>query len=399
MLKYTLGVDVVVVGGGIAGVWLHKLAQQLGYQSLLLSNEAIGSGQTIHAQGIIHGGVKYSLKGAITNSTLTIKQMPQRWRDCLTGKRSAGTYNTNLDLSGVRLLSQHHYLWTTRNWRSTVSTLLASALLDAQATPCQAVPLPFADRYNNLYQLNEFIIDIPHLLEHLLDAQSMKRATVDTQDIVHNQDGTITIACNDTNIQTNALVLAAGEGNQRLIANRQNTSAIATQVRPLHMLAVCDAHLPTVFAHAIEMDSVPRLTITSHPNSAQQPVWYLGGKLAEQGVNKTHEQLVRMAHKEIATLLPAFHFVKPKWCSIRINRAEQQQSKLIRPTGASMAQVASNTLVVWPTKLTCAPQLGDMFAHWLVAHQQPTATPIDQSALCALAPQQVATSAYNRLHA
>ena len=55
--------DVLVFGGGAAGLWcLHQLRRG-GYHAILLESTALGSGQTIRAQGIIHGGGKYALRG------------------------------------------------------------------------------------------------------------------------------------------------------------------------------------------------------------------------------------------------------------------------------------------------------------------------------------------------
>ena len=58
-----LRVDIAIIGGGIAGLWMLSRLRKRGYSALLIESEALGSGQTICSQGIIHGGVKYSLQG------------------------------------------------------------------------------------------------------------------------------------------------------------------------------------------------------------------------------------------------------------------------------------------------------------------------------------------------
>jgi glycerol-3-phosphate dehydrogenase len=57
----TLQVDVAILGGGIAGLWLLARLRQAGYSTLLLESQALGAGQTIASQGIIHGGLKYAI--------------------------------------------------------------------------------------------------------------------------------------------------------------------------------------------------------------------------------------------------------------------------------------------------------------------------------------------------
>jgi len=50
--------DVLIFGGGAAGLWCLDCFRRAGYHALLLESKALGSGQTIQAQGIIHGGGK-----------------------------------------------------------------------------------------------------------------------------------------------------------------------------------------------------------------------------------------------------------------------------------------------------------------------------------------------------
>ena len=64
-------VDQLIVGGGIAGLWLQARLRQLGYASLLVENASLGGGQSVKSQGIIHGGAKYALHGALTTTVAT----------------------------------------------------------------------------------------------------------------------------------------------------------------------------------------------------------------------------------------------------------------------------------------------------------------------------------------
>ena len=77
--------DVVIFGGGAAGLWLLDTLVRRNYSVLLLEAHALGSGQTVAAQGIIHGGLKYTLDGLFNRSADAIRAMPDLWRDCLAG--------------------------------------------------------------------------------------------------------------------------------------------------------------------------------------------------------------------------------------------------------------------------------------------------------------------------
>ena len=114
-----LHVDVVIFGGGVAGLWLLARLCQAGYQALLLESNALGAGQTRFAQGIIHGGTKYALTGKLTASTAAVFAMPQIWRDCLQGQGE-------VDLSGAVVLSEHQYMWSTPGLFSRLSGFSAA---------------------------------------------------------------------------------------------------------------------------------------------------------------------------------------------------------------------------------------------------------------------------------
>ena len=101
--KTKTSVDSVIIGGGIAGVWLLRLLSQNGYNAILLEQDALGSGQTLSSQGMIHGGLKYALSGLLSKESEAIAEMPRRWKQCLYSK------NGEIDLRKVTLLSQDYY--------------------------------------------------------------------------------------------------------------------------------------------------------------------------------------------------------------------------------------------------------------------------------------------------
>jgi len=109
-------VDLVIFGGGIAGLWLLGRLSRAGYSCLLLEADGLGGVQTLASQGIIHGGTKYALTGVLTGSSQAIAAMPGVWRACLAG-------HGELDLSRVRVLSEHQYLWSTAGLGSRVTGL------------------------------------------------------------------------------------------------------------------------------------------------------------------------------------------------------------------------------------------------------------------------------------
>ena len=96
-------IDIAIFGAGIAGLWTFARLKRAGYDVLLLEREAIGFGQTIASQGIVHSGLKYSLAGKLNETARSISAMPDRWRAALRGEGE-------VDLSDARTSADSQFL-------------------------------------------------------------------------------------------------------------------------------------------------------------------------------------------------------------------------------------------------------------------------------------------------
>lgn len=352
-------VDVAIVGGGIAGLWLLNLLRGRGYSAVLLERSAFGDGQTICSQGMIHGGLKYALGGALTGASEAIAEMPARWRRCLDGRGE-------LDLRDVRVLSNRYHLWSTNGSAlGQLSGFLASKALRGRVRRLQrdAFPAPFDHPQfrGAVYELDDLVLDIPSLLAHLADAQrkSTLRVDVTAADVDRRPDGSIDmIRLQDCDVAAERYVFAAGAGNEALL--RALTHAAPMQRRPLHQLIVRAPNLPPLYAHCIERltGTQPRFTVTSHIDVHGERIWYLGGQIAGDGVDRSNAEQAQHARSEFAECLPWVDLSNARFESLRIDRAEPSQHGRRRPDEAFVASMA-NLLVCWPTKLALAPDLGD----------------------------------------
>ena len=78
----------------------------------------------------------------------------------------------------------------------------------------------------------------------------------------------------------------------------------------------------------------------------------------EAGVKRDADEQIELARKEVKKLLPGVDLGKARWGTLRVNRAEPRQNKLLRPDAAYCKQI-HNGMVTWPTKLALAPNLTD----------------------------------------
>lgn len=393
-MNNSLSVQIVIAGGGIAGLWLLSRLSREGYDVVLLEKNALGASQTLASQGIIHGGLKYALNGVLSPASSAIADMPARWRSCLAG-------HDLVDLRGTRILSDHYYMWSTGSVRSRLKTFLGSKALRGRidALSTDQYPAFFSSALaqhksavkGTLYQLTDFVVDTPSLLETL--AAPWRERILQCQDIQLTAENSLQLTHNGTQIQLNAqrIILCAGEGNEALLENWPGAvRKPAMQKRPLHMVSVRVAHPAPAYLHCIgdSFGMTPKLTITSHPCHAhnnQSWVWYLGGELAESGMEFDSAQQQARAQKLLTELFPWVDFSHAVWHSFFVNRAEPRIANLQRPDTAYVAD-CDNVLVCWPTKLTLCPNLGDTVRALLPADFTATGASADARQLASLLP-------------
>ncbi|MFN3164183.1 MAG: FAD-dependent oxidoreductase [Pseudohongiellaceae bacterium] len=359
--------DIAIFGGGIAGLWLLARLRNLGYRAILLESNHLGGGQTLASQGIIHGGLKYALSGNLSGAAQAIAAMPERWRDLLAGNAQA---DGDLDLSPVRVLSEHYYMWSDGGFRSRLKSFLGSKSLRGRIDPVTPAdyPPPFADTTidGNLYRLPDFVIDSESLLARLIELSDGAHFRIDSQhtEFLHDAQGQISgcrVSGGETTVEISAqrVLFTAGEGNAGLIA-AAGLEHVQQQLRPLKMVCLTGPQLPTLFVHCIGSDfsMTPLLTITTHPGDDRQPTWYLGGELAETGVQQSDDILIARARELLARFLPWVDITGVSWQCLAINRAEAATDTNKRPDDAFYME-EKNTIVVWPTKFTLTPSLAD----------------------------------------
>ena len=354
----TLHTDIAIIGGGIAGLWTLNQLRNAGYSAVLFEQKALGGYQTIGAQGIIHGGIKYALAGVLGNGPETIAAMPAIWRRCLAGKGK-------VDLRSCRVLCDNCYLWSNTGLPSQLSSFFASKMLHGRVEKLQPAdfptPLQSPTFRGRVYQLADPVLDVPSLVRTLAAQQHQAIFSIDWQTAsLRRENGRAILALPHCTVVPERLLLAAGAGNEALIADLGG-SAPAMQRRPLQQVLVKHHYRENLFAHCMGGKPSPRLTISSHRTRDDEPVWYLGGDLATGGIDDTPQQLIDKAQRELAELLPWIDLGPAQWRTIRLDRAEPRQSTLLRPDSAFVGKVdgVDNTLAAWPTKLTLTPSLGD----------------------------------------
>jgi glycerol-3-phosphate dehydrogenase len=349
-------VDVIIFGGGIAGLWTLARLQQAGYKAVLLESQALGAGQTRYAQGIIHGGTKYALTGKLTASSESLADMPSRWHDCYQG-------SGELDLTQAELLSDAHYLWSTTSLTSRISGFFASKVMRSRSTELDRKSLPaifqHRDFKGQFYRLDEPVFNTMTVIRALAEPRKQSILMIDRESLTH-EDGKLQVSSAqgvDYCFHYKKVICNAGEGNEELVARFDNDQP-EMQRRPLKMVVMRGVQNDMIYAHCLGASVNPRITITSHQDAQGNVVWYMGGQLAEDGVNKTDVALLKAAKKELGELIPWLDLNGAEWGVLEINRAEMKKPGTTRPDTFSIEQ-HEDVITAWPTKLALAPVLAD----------------------------------------
>jgi glycerol-3-phosphate dehydrogenase len=349
-----INVDVVIFGGGIAGLWTLQRLRSQGYNAVLLEAEALGAGQTRYAQGIIHGGTKYALTGKITASSEAVAGMPSIWRACYQGQGE-------VDLRNATMISDAHFLWSTANLTSQITGFFASQVMRARTTALAPQQRPTLFRHSDfrgrIYRLDEPVFDTISVLRALAEPVMSAILAINKQTLklgesrlqVQSDDG------ESFDFGFQRLILMAGQGNAELLT-AAGLSQPAMQIRPLKMVIMRGGLTDEVFAHCMGAGVNPRLTVTTHRDNQGQLVWYIGGQIAEDGVDRTDATQIAYARQELADLIPWLSQDGMQWATLDANRAEVRHADGHRPD-TFYAQQQGRIITAWPTKLALAPLL------------------------------------------
>ncbi|HKK72581.1 MAG TPA: FAD-dependent oxidoreductase [Candidatus Krumholzibacteria bacterium] len=364
-------VDVLVFGGGIAGLWtLHELLAR-GYDAHLCETSALGAGQTIQSQGIVHGGGKYALRSVgDLDAVRAIRDMPERWRAHRSGLRR------DPDLRAARLNSEGCWLWLPRgSWWSRLQSWGIVPLLrhgGLLACPPESRPRsewpPVLQRHAHLaLRMEEPVFDTQSVMAALREPvvdRLLHIAPIDPADgfgPFEDDRGTRRVRLRaphgpELEVDTRAVVFSAGDGNAALLRSIGSEPELM-QRRPL-LMTVLRGSLPPLHAHCVSGGRT-RITVTS-VGAGDETVWQVGGEVSERHAADEAGPGVRAAAlDEIRACLPGLDLSGVQIANYRAVRAEARDGGSRRPSGAHVRAVSSRAVVAWPTKWALAPLLAE----------------------------------------
>ncbi|MBL8886036.1 MAG: FAD-binding oxidoreductase [Phycisphaerales bacterium] len=354
-------VDVVIIGGGVAGLWCRWRLASAGYSVALIERSRLGDGQTAASQGILHRGVKYALSAEASRAAATAEASARVWDDAMSGKEGP-------DLSGVEVVAASMLMWTDAGVISKLTGAIASKVLTSRVVAAERRDIPaFLEiRGRSVYRVDETVINPVSVLRCLADAAAGPIVCEEVRAITPGGAST-RVTTGGGEFEAGAVVLCAGAGNELLLELLGKDPAAWTQHRDLHMVVASGAP-GKIFGHWVaSATDKPRLTITS-ADVGGLTHWYVGGDLAEQGVARTPEDQIEAAKSELRSCFHSLSLAGWNFRTIRISRAEGKDASGKRPDGPVVRRIdgtgggtggGTGAIAVWPTKLVMAPAAAD----------------------------------------
>lgn len=388
--------DVLIFGGGVAGLWILGVLRRAGYETILLENKALGRGQSIGSQGIIHGGGKYAIRGL--RDVASVREhgrMPSRWRDYLKGRQAP-------DLSDVSILSERCLMWSPgRSLRDRTEAYLFPLL---RMTGLLNVPPEPLDPSQRPKILSEGVGRVEAMAEPVLASHTLLEALAKPyRDYIRlyypgsadaglkftnlegkTKDGRVSVTVpvaggtETVEIHPRLVILAAGRGNQKLL-DLAGLGLGFMQERPLSMILL-RGPLEPLFGHCVARNRT-QLTVTTpiqstiidkmansdkskipeaDPKLGPSIVWQIGGEIAERYAHEhDDEDIIRGAKSDLRRWMPQLDLSSCQISFYRAIRAESHRPGGHKPISFYVGHEKPGLMAVWPTKLALVPLLAD----------------------------------------
>lgn len=348
------------MGAGIAGLWALRRVLAAGFDAVLLESHSIGAGQTLGAQGILHGGVKYGLDGSSRDIAAMLQSMPPIWDDCLAGRREPS-------LVQARTLSSCQHLWAGGSWLAQVGATVGARSMRGEVKKLDRPDWPDALREGGhkgaVYQLEERVVEVKSVLDALAEPvrERIFRADLKTIECAPGEVSVKALECGaGVRLTADAFIFTAATGNEQAAAALGLGPGV-TQRRPLKQVML-RGRLPMLYGHCVTVSPKPVVTITSHLLE-DDVVWYLGGGVAEDGVSLTDGEAIANAQRKLGVIFPKMDFRSTRWACWSVDRAEPDAASRL-PDGPALVE-RGHAALAWPAKLVYAPALAEKVLDFL----------------------------------
>lgn len=285
-VEEAIDVDVVIIGGGIQGLWLLADLVEKGYSAVVLERMRPGYGQTGHSHVFLHQGHMYAAMQGVSDvltRVTAVQKAHDLWKEALlpTGR-----------LKGLAPLTSNFYV----GWTDPGKAGAFEEYCSATGIPYKEIfhtPLEFGTlaKMRKLYESKATCLQARELLGCLLNLRDLRKRVCCCDEVLIKTYSSSTIElvakrgkANLLGVRSKAVVLAAGAGNERLLHNLssnpnivQRSQSTKQQTIKTFMLVIrhFDDSLPLVTGMFPEFGGI---FIVSRRDDLGRTVWLIGDK-------------------------------------------------------------------------------------------------------------------------
>ena len=375
--KEIVATDVLIVGGGVSGLWLLNQLKQAGYSAYLVEHNLLGGEQTNHSHLYLHRGHAY-IKSQLA---IPLRDTCEKWDDWIMSRGSRDDPHAHIggpSLFGFESIADaeaHAAMWSEKSVQlgAEPRTDLPEALRSAgeQNSAISVVYETRAECVTGEWLIRELLRDVAECVGKIDYVETIERGP-------GGSVGAVTVRVPDGRVtfDTRMLVLAAGFRNQLLISELIDEKlCLRSDGQPLQMIRW--GHMLVIRG---SRDQLPPLSGIFHPSDlflvsrvdGDETVWLVSDWVSPPTYLVT-KQLVNdertwfpAVWEKLQALAPGV-FSRPesfRWGVYSAPKAEAQPEG----TGYPEERAANgwvdqcgvpNLAAVWPTKLTLAPRVSD----------------------------------------
>jgi hypothetical protein len=316
-----------------------------------LESNAVGGGQSVASQGIIHSGLKYAFAGKINSLAQSISAMPDLWRKALKGDGA-------VDLSAARVNASSQHLLIPKGFMGGLVKLVTKQALGNNVHEVKPADWPEDIRATgfkgSVVFMDEPVLDAPSVIRALAEPYKDCVRRIDTPDDPFG-------FMERHGIEAKHIIFTGAASNHAAAKAAGHDEGLATQVRPLLMGMM--RHAPcAIYAHLVGSSDKPVASITTHRAADGELIWYLGGGVAERGKDADPQEVYDAARKGFAKYLPDVDLSAVEWAVLPIDRIEGKSEVDGWMPDTPTIHSVGNVHYCWPTKLTFAPLLAERLA-------------------------------------
>lgn len=358
-MKEDVDVDVVILGGAVAGCWIAKTLRAAGYTVAIVTLGGVSGGQTAHSHVYIHRGHLYrkealnELKAEGSTLVSDLQWASQLWDEWF---RELPDHGGGLDAAPTQGL-----FGFTSEAEAAAVDMGAWFPFGLHSERADVLPAIFDGSVLQAFRhVNARCLDAGRLVSELLSSAQV--AAIDGDDVrLHVEDGLV-VAVDATGgptgsavVRGRAAVFAAGAGNRQLLAALSGATP-EVRDRPSFMLVVDDPSRAVLapLSGVFNLSSDDSLFLVSREDS-RSTTWLL----SDAGHQPAASDWIQYVGAELEAVFPSIwlHREQLRWGYYAAPKAEVVLDEAFHRQVHShvVMEVAKNVIACWPTKLTLAP--------------------------------------------